>query len=126
MNKRMTDRVPTEMQEQIWLFEWARLMEGQYPELKLMFHVPNEGKRSQIMGRQLKRMGLKPGVPDVILPVAKGRYHGLAIEMKNLRGRPSGDQLAWIECLRGVGWRAEICHGWKEAVDVIRAYLSGL
>lgn len=118
--------VPSETQEQIWLFEWAELMKGQYPELELMFHVPNEGKRSVVMGRMLKRMGMKPGVPDVFLPVAKGRHHGLAVEMKSLKGRPTADQVIWIDRLRAAGWRAEVCHGWREAADVIRAYLSGL
>ena len=118
--------VPSETQEQIALFEWADLQCNRYPELRLMFHVPNEGKRSVVLGRQMKRMGLKQGVPDVILPVPKGRYHGLAIEMKSLKGRPTGLQLNWIENLRAVGWRAEVCHGCMEAIEVIRAYLAGV
>lgn len=117
--------VPSETQEQIALFEWADLQLNRYPELKLMFHVPNEGKRSVVLGKQMKRMGLKTGVPDVILPVAKGRYHGLAIEMKSLKGKPTAAQLNWIENLRAVGWRAAICHGWKEAADTIWEYLHG-
>lgn len=115
--------VPSETQEQIWLFEWAETQVARYPELQLMFHVPNEGKRSVVLGRQMKRMGLKTGVPDVILPVPKGRYHGLAIEMKSLKGKPTAAQLIWIENLRAVGWRAAICHGWKDAADTVWAYL---
>lgn len=116
--------VSSETQEQIALFEWADLQCNRHPELRLMFHVPNEGKRSVVMGRMMKRMGLKQGVPDVILPVPKGRYHGLAIEMKTQKGRPTANQLVWIDRLRAQGWRAEICHGWQDAADTIRGYLS--
>lgn len=118
------DQCPSETQEQIWLFEWAAAMQGKCPELALLFHVPNEGKRSYVVGKQLRAMGLKRGVPDVFLPVARGRYHGLAIEMKSLKGRPTGEQLVWIDRLRAVGWRAEICHGWQEAATVIGEYLN--
>lgn len=118
--------VPSETQEQIALFEWANLQCTRHPELRLMFHVPNEGKRSVVMGRMMKLMGLKQGVPDVFLPVPKGRYHGLAFEMKSLKGRPTAAQLNWIENLRAVGWRAEICHGCAEAIEVILEYLEGM
>lgn len=114
---------PSETQEQIWLFEWADAMTAKHPELELMFHVPNEGKRSKVTGALMRRAGLKAGVPDVFLPVARGGYHGLAIEMKTQKGRPTANQLVWIERLRAQGWRAEICHGWQDAADTIRGYL---
>lgn len=71
---------PTHQSEsvtQICLFRWAAFMQGQYPELALMYHIPNEGKRSRSAGARMKQEGLKPGVPDVCLPVPRGPYHGL-------------------------------------------------
>lgn len=117
--------VPSETQEQIWLFEWAEAMTAKYPALEMMFHVPNEGTQSKVRGHRLKLMGVKRGVPDIILPVPKGKYCGLAVELKSLKGKPSADQLIWIDRLRWHGWRAEICHGWQEAADVIEGYLHG-
>ena len=32
--------------EQIALFEWLHWMSGTYPELDLLFHIPNGGKRN--------------------------------------------------------------------------------
>ena len=52
----------SETTEQIALFNWEKRTESILPELALMYHVPNEGKRSN--GGILKAAGLKCGVPD--------------------------------------------------------------
>ena len=36
----------SEAQEQVLLFQWAKMQENVYPELKLLFHIPNGGKRN--------------------------------------------------------------------------------
>jgi len=69
-----------ETTEQISLFNWAERNAHVLPCLSLMYHVPNEGKRTN--GAVLKAMGLKTGVPDVVLPVASHNFHGLYLEMK--------------------------------------------
>ena len=38
--------VPTEAQEQMTLFSWAAMQSGKYPELNLLYHVPN-GEQTQ-------------------------------------------------------------------------------
>ena len=44
----------------------------------------------------LKRMGVKPGVPDLFLPFPVPPFHGLWIEMKSETGRASAVQKEWI------------------------------
>lgn len=77
--------VPTESQEQQRLFQWARMESGRFPELELLYHIPNEGKRSRATGRRMVAEGLKKGVPDICLPVARGGSHGLYIELKRTK-----------------------------------------
>ena len=51
-----------------------------WPELsKFMFHVVNEsgGKGSAQYGSELKQMGRKSGIPDWLVMVPMGGYHGL-------------------------------------------------
>lgn len=79
----------SESEEQICLFRWAQWACGKYPELKLLFHVPNEGKRSVYTGARMRSEGLRAGVPDICLPVAKKRYHGLFVEMKVGKNKPT-------------------------------------
>ena len=75
-----------ESEEQEALFEWAAIEAGAKRELELLYHIPNEGKRSGRAGAALLRQGLKRGVPDICLPVARGGYHALYIELKRRSG----------------------------------------
>ena len=61
-------------------------------------------------------MGVKPGVPDIILPVAKQGYHGLAIELKAGKNKPTEHQLRWIEFLRSQHWYVAVCYSWEDAL----------
>lgn len=124
--KNRVDTVAREDEEQIMLFEWAALREGRWPELRLMYHVPNEGKRGMAAAMLQKRMGLKSGVPDICLPVARGGYHGMYIELKRAHGgRLTQSQREWLEALNGQGYRAVRCDGWSEAVQAIELYMRG-
>ena len=115
---------PLEHDEQTALIDWTMLQCGRWPELKLFYHIPNEGKRSLAAARRLKQEGMKRGVPDNCLPVPRGQYHGLYIELKRVSGgRPTPEQLQWIEDLSAQGYLAVICKGWEEAARVIGRYL---
>ena len=117
--------VASEHSEQVAVFEWAELASGRHPELALMFAVPNGGARNIVVARKMKAEGVKPGVPDIMLPVARKRFHGLAIEMKRRAGgRVSDDQLFWLDALTEQSWLAVVCKGWEEAVAVIEGYLN--
>ena len=98
--------------EQATLMDWAALMAGRWPELQLLFHVPNGGARGKAEAARMKRQGVKAGVPDLMLPVARGGYHGLFLEMKAALGRnlhrpilyhnmthPSCSALAGVPCI---------------------------
>lgn len=116
--------VPTEAQEQEALFAWAGIRAKRIPELALLYHIPNGGSRHPIEAVHLKQQGVKPGIPDIFLPCARGPSHGLYIEMKRRKGgRVSVDQKKMILALRAQGYRAEVCRGWEEARDTICEYL---
>ena len=118
--------IPTESEEQRALFDWINLNKGHYPELKLMHHTPNEGKRSVSTGARMKREGLISGVPDIHLPVAKGRYHSLYIELKRIKySKISKEQEEFIKLLNMYDNFAVICYGWEQAIKIIEWYLKG-
>lgn len=118
--------IPTEDEEQTWLFSWAELNMGRFPELKLMHHIPNGGKRSKSEAARFKAMGVKPGVSDVFLPVPRGKYHGLYIELKALDGRPSKDQKDFITAVVEQGYAGFVAYGGEEAAGIVEAYLKGV
>lgn len=115
----VTHSEPTEAQEQVAVVEWC-----DWRHIPVM-HIPNEGKRSRWAGYQLKRQGLRPGVPDLFVPVARGGYHGLFVEMKRRDGgRLTEAQREWIDLLGREGYRAVVCHGADEAIREIGAYVA--
>ncbi len=115
MTKRPT---PTEADEQITVIE--------YCDLKgiPIYHIANEGKRTRYTGDLLKRMGMRKGVPDLCVPVPKGKYHGFYIEMKSHKGKPTNEQISWLKCLKAQGYATAICYGASEAITLIEKYLN--
>lgn len=110
--------------EQAALMKWTLMVRDRYPELKLLHHIPNGGARDPIEGRHLKAQGVKRGVPDLCLPVARGRYHGLYIEIKTADGKPTMEQRWWVEQLNAQGYFADVRHGWEAAKDLLEWYLN--
>lgn len=117
---------PCEEIEQTCLFRWAALESGAHPELALLHAIPNGGKRSKSEAARMKAAGVKPGVPDMFLPVAREGCHGLYIELKRRDGgRVSTEQTAWMEALARQGYKTALCHGWDAAREEIQRYLGG-
>lgn len=114
----------SEAQEQATVIEWALYNQNRYPELKLLHHIPNGGRRDARTGAMMKRQGVKAGVPDLHLPVSRGGYHSLYIEMKTAKGRARENQNEWIQALNEQGNLAVVCHGAEEAIAVIKTYLN--
>lgn len=124
----------SEHDEQAALFAWAEWNSHVTPELMLLFAIPNgasvkrqvgkNGKTFSLEGMKLKEEGLKAGVPDLFLPVARLGKHGLFVEMKTAVGRVSPAQKAWHDRLRAQGYFVSVCRGWAEAREEITIYLG--
>jgi len=114
---------PSEEAEQCQVITWALLHDGQYPDLKLLYASANGGLRHIAVARKLKASGVKPGVPDLHLPVARGGYHGLWIEMKAMDGTVSDEQHAWIDALLAEGACVCVSFGAAAAIAMLTNYL---
>lgn len=92
----------------------------------LIYHVPNGGHRHKLVAIKLKGQGVKAGVPDLVLPMARGGYFGLYLEFKATAPNDaavSTSQHAWIRRLNDQGYLAIVCRGHFDAMEQIRAYL---
>lgn len=116
----------TEAQHQANVIKWSQQpsIRSKWPELKLLFHIPNGGYRDAVEGRHFKQQGLRAGVPDLCLPVARGKYHALYIEMKTEQGKLSTEQDWWGKQLLEQGSYWQVCYGWKDAVATLEWYLG--
>lgn len=118
--------VPTEYDEQAALMEWAAVAQRKFPSLEWL-HASNNGVRVTIgTAIKMKKAGMKSGIPDLCLPVARGGFHGLYVEMKRQKGgRVDPDQEVCHAFLRDAGYRVDVCRGWEAAKAAILDYLQG-
>jgi hypothetical protein len=127
-----TAKAPTETTEQIALFAWIDANAHRHPALAWVFHPANGEYRHPATAGRLKAMGVRPGVPDVLLPciakdaVAGVEYVGLAIELKRSdhSNNPTVQQNEWLSWLDSQQWRCVVCYGAAEAINVICEYLE--
>lgn len=119
-------RIDREFQEQAALFSWARnpAVVRLYPDLALMSCSLNGVKLSKAQAGKAKAAGMLKGEHDVRLPVARGGYIGLSIEMKVNDNRPTPEQIGYGNRLMAEGWCIRYCWSWTEAQDEILAYLA--
>lgn len=115
------------------LFRAIASCSKKYPEFELLFAIPNgaklpytrtkTGKRFSRQAMVLLEEGLKPGVPDMFLPVARGEWHGLFIEMKrvNRTNKPSPEQKKWLAALTAQGYKCIVAFGAEQAfIELVR------
>lgn len=107
----VTDRVPTEHEEQREFVAWFR---RQYPDVRI-FAIPNGGSRSQREGGRLKLEGVSAGVPDLYIPAWR-----CWIEMKRQKGGSlSAEQKDWRDYLQGIGDTWLVAKGCENAKSLI-------
>ena len=116
--------VRTEEQEQIALIAWARLWAGTHLELALLAHIPNGGARHIVEAVKFQRMGVLPGVPDLVLFAARHDYHAWLGEMKSAKGTLSAQQKKVIGALKKAGYFVGVFRSWTEARDSLLWYLG--
>ena len=107
------------------LFRWELTERVRHPELKYMFSTLNGIKLTIGQAVKAKKAGNKKGVLDIWLPVKRGQYSGLIIELKKeVGGTVSKEQKEWIVFLNEQGFKAVVCRGFMETVSELLAYLS--
>jgi hypothetical protein len=114
----------TEHQIQSAVFNWANAMCGKYPELKLLYAIPNQGKRTIGAASYMKAEGLKAGVPDMCLPVKRGVYGALYIEQKSKGGRLTVTQSKWLRELEGHGNCCRVSFSLDQTITIFLEYLG--
>ncbi len=112
------------------LMIWVQENIDKYPDLRWLTHIGHGGLKDQITASNMKAEGLKPGLPDYLLLVKRNGYACLWIELKRpaangkYSGRVTKFQEEWLLQAIECGHKAVVCYGWKDAVNVIVAYLE--
>lgn len=90
-----------------------------YPDL-LFWHTPNGEKREKKIAAELKRMGTRPGVPDLFFPTLR-----VFIEMKAPNETTSIEQDNVSHLLRLAGYEVHVYDDWRAAFALIEERMRG-
>lgn len=130
----MLARSGSEFGEQCALFCWCSLPEtrASYPDAVKLYST-HQNFTDAVKGARAKQVGIRAGVADIFLPVAKGRFHGLYIELKidptnplnfakKKKGTVSQAQKDFGEQVTADGYLWKVCEGWLNARVIIASY----
>jgi hypothetical protein len=114
--RRPKSDTPSETKEQIAVCRWL------WAKRLVYFAVPNGSwlRNPQKQGAILRDMGLRPGVPDLlVLSVPPGQsFKALGLEMKRRTGgKLSEAQEKWRDIMRDVGWYWVVGYGCDDAIE---------
>lgn len=112
-------RKPRRKEEASLQVQVMNVLDRTLPKDAFAFHCPNGGSRNIIEATNLKRQGLKAGVPDIII-IWAGRVFGL--ELKSKSGKVLDSQRTVFPLLRAAGMRVEIARSYNEAIDLIKQF----
>ena len=74
---------------------------------------------------KMKATGYVKGVPDLQIFESVNNYHGLLIEIKDVKGVVSKEQKEWIKKLNDRGYYATYSKGFEATIKVIDDYFKG-
>ena len=111
-----------EAAEQEKVIKWARDNEKNYPFLWMLHSSLNGLKRTKAAQGKAKASGMLSGVPDLFLPVPRGSFFGLYIEMKSATGRIMPSQSRYLKTVSDFGYNAVVCYSANEAIEKIKEY----
>jgi len=117
-----TSKLPPPYEDQLQE-STATWINPQYPEVRA-YHIPNGGKRHPKVGAKLKRQGVRPSVPDWHIPVARGGYHSMYVELKREGVSVPPEQREMHEFLRGQGHYVAVCKTLQQFMDSVNEYLN--
>jgi len=74
---------------------------------------------------KMRAAGAVRGVPDLLIFSNNGEYNGLALELKTEKGKPTPEQIKFLEGLIDCGWFAAVTYGYEMTCQFIDQYFEG-
>lgn len=100
-------------------------IEIQYPsEYEFVFAIPNGGYRTPRAASLMKYEGQKKGTPDVFIPIPKGIYHGMFLEVKTEKGTVSKEQKGKMERYQQMGYYVVAAKGFDACMEQLVNYFA--
>lgn len=103
-------------------FNTARMI---FPKLdKLLFAVPNGGKRDKKEAVRLKKQGVVTGIADILCLVSNNTHTMLCLETKIESGKQSVEQIQFQKQVEDAGGLYLIYRNAAEGIEILKKYLK--
>lgn len=89
-----------------------------------LYAIPNGGKRPKKTAAEMEAEGAKRGYPDMGLEIPAGVYHGMRIEQKHGKRKPSDEQAKWLRRLSAMGFYVVLSFSPDETINTIKRYVA--
>jgi hypothetical protein len=96
---------------------------GEHCVADIIFHPANGGKRNALEAARLKRMGVNPGVFDLVLPVSINSWRGAFLELKHGKNKATQLQKDFARRQYCFGYYVAIFWSWEDCMTDIICYL---
>ena len=108
--------------------EVVKYIQLQYPKARYCASLGGQYQPFQSQRNRARKTGYVKGFPDLFIYESRTvdgiTYHGLALEIKTIKGRATKEQKEWIEALNERGYKAEVVKGLPDILDLIDNYLN--
>lgn len=105
-----------ESSEQIALVDWIDtvFIRAHGYRASMVFHPASESKRSPQMGLRMKRMGMLPGIPDIV-------HDGFqtVLELKHGDNLPTEYQAWWLMNYSSMNWHPGVAYNATEGIEFL-------
>ena len=102
---------------------FVKWLKYKYP--KVLFSASAGGMHtSKSQAGKMKAAGYTKGCPDIMIFEPNGDYCGLFIELKRPNGKPTPEQITFIDGLKARGYRATVCYGYEEITKEVDVYFT--
>jgi len=97
---------------------WFRL---QYPQ-RVIFAVPNGGRRNPREAARLRMQGVLSGVADLCVPEPHNGFHGMFVELKFGKNKTTDAQEKFLDAMRDRGYYTAVCYSVTDFVEAVKLY----
>lgn len=88
------------------------------------FHPANGELRNKVTASKLKAMGVKAGVPDIIIINSTTDFKGICMELKVGKNKQTTTQLIWESKFLSNGWIYNTYYSLDQAIEDINFYYN--
>ena len=94
------------------------------PDERLLIHIPTGPHQGVFAASRLKRLGLRKGIPDLLLALPRHGYAALWLVFKSPCGSLTSEQRSMHVALRSSGHEVTVSRSTSHAIACIRSYLA--